>query len=1013
MSCVAQQSNREIILPPSIHVKNLRQQESPVRISDVKIETRIVGALATTKVEMTFYNPNDRILEGELQFPLAEGQSISHFALDINGKLREGVVVEKAKGQEVFESVIRQGIDPGLLEKTQGNNFKTRVYPLPAKGNRRIVIGYEQELSRENENYRFFLPVEYSEKLDSFDLNVIVSGSDNTPWANNTPWGSFKFNKEGEAYIAFYSAKDFSTKGQIVFSIPVKNNQQVFVEKGKISDQTYFYSQIFPEIKNQPKQNPSRIALYWDTSSSMAKRNFKMEEELLAGYFNLIGDVTVELNTFNCILGKSRTFKIKNGNWELLKEVLKNMPYDGATQLGILNLSQIKADEVLLFTDGLSNFGKIQPIMGSTPVSVVNSVLSADHSMLNYIAYNTGGKYINLLRETPQEALKLMQNESYRLISADYNKSEINDLVTSGGIIKDVSGFSLAGRLNVSIASVILNFGIGNKVMYTQAINIESKNAGDYNNMVERIWAEKKISDLDLLYDKNKEEIEALGKKYNIVTRNTSLIVLDRVEDYVEHRITPPAELMQDYNKILDEIRVEDKKNKESQIENVVSYLNERKKWWNKNFPKAPPKEQKQVKDGEEEINRIMALYESENETRNRPERTVVSEYARPVEADMPAQSQSSPPTIQFTPPVIIADGRVNEESEMSSMDELSEENTSGIYSFNDNSSQNESFFLSELMNPEIPQPQYTGKIGLQGWNPDMPYLKELENKTNGELYNSYLKIKRQYQSTPSFYLDVAALFEKRGLKEETLIILSNLAEMEVENYRLLRVLAHKLIQLGYTGYGIDEFKIVLNLRPEEPQSYRDLALAYAQDKEYQKAVDMLYKVIERKWDSRFPEIELIAAEEMNAVIEKAKLNKVPLELNAIDKRLIYSMPVDIRIVLNWDTDNSDMDLWVIDPYGEKCFFDNTLTHIGGLISRDFTGGYGPEEFLIRKAVNGKYKIQANYYGSREQTIIGPTTVYLDIFVYYMNGKEKKETITLRLSADNDVIDIGEVSFSN
>lgn len=151
----------------------------------------------------------------------------------------------------------------------------------------------------------------------------------------------------------------------------------------------------------------------------------------------------------------------------------------------------------------------------------------------------------------------------------------------------------------------------------------------------------------------------------------------------------------------------------------------------------------------------------------------------------------------------------------------------------------------------------------------------------------------------------------------------------------------------------------------------------------------------------------------MNKVIAQAARERVNLSLDNIDKRLIYNMPVDIRIVLNWDTDNSDMDLWVTDPYGEKCAYDNTLTHIGGAISRDFTGGYGPEEFLIKQAVNGTYKIQANYYGSTEQTLIGPTTIYLDIYTRFSDNKEKKETITLRLTENKEIIDIGQISFSN
>ncbi|MBN9300693.1 DUF2135 domain-containing protein, partial [Dysgonomonas mossii] len=301
--------------------------------------------------------------------------------------------------------------------------------------------------------------------------------------------------------------------------------------------------------------------------------------------------------------------------------------------------------------------------------------------------------------------------------------------------------------------------------------------------------------------------------------------------------------------------------------------------------------------------------------------------------------------------------------------------------------------------------------IELKTWKSNAPYIAKLKSKSDEDLYPAYLAIKEEYKTTPSFFLEVASLFEERELKEKALIILSNLAELEAENYRLLRVLGYRLKQLGYNEYAIEQFKTVLRLRPEEPQSYRDLGLAYAQNNQYQEAVDMLYKIVEGSWDDRFPEIEVIAVEEMNQVIAEANRKKVTLNLLNVDERLIYSMPMDIRVVLNWDTDDSDMDLWVTDPYGEKCYYKYRFTKTGGLMSCDFTGGYGPEEFMIRKAVKGKYMIQANYYGSQEQTVIGPTTVYLDIYTYYATGEEKKKTITLRLSQNKEVINVGEVEF--
>ena len=106
---------------------------------------------------------------------------------------------------------------------------------------------------------------------------------------------------------------------------------------------------------------------------------------------------------------------------------------------------------------------------------------------------------------------------------------------------------------------------------------------------------------------------------------------------------------------------------------------------------------------------------------------------------------------------------------------------------------------------------------------------------------------------------------------------------------------------------------------------------------------------------------------------------------------------MDIRVVLNWDTDNSDMDLHVIDPRGETCYYSHNRTAIGGRISADVTDGYGPEEFLLKKAIPGTYKVQANFFGTRQQTAVGATTVVLELYLRYGTGRMENKSITLRL----------------
>ena len=120
----------------------------PMLVDSVDVNVVIRGLLAETTMTMVFRNPHNRVLAGELVFPLPAGATVSGYGLDVGGQLVEGVVVEKHQARIVFEKEVRREvvIDPGLVEHVRGNNFRTRVYPIPAGGKRTVMVRYVSEL---------------------------------------------------------------------------------------------------------------------------------------------------------------------------------------------------------------------------------------------------------------------------------------------------------------------------------------------------------------------------------------------------------------------------------------------------------------------------------------------------------------------------------------------------------------------------------------------------------------------------------------------------------------------------------------------------------------------------------------------------------------------------------------------------------------------------------------------------------------------------------------------------
>jgi uncharacterized protein YfaP (DUF2135 family) len=130
-----------------------------------------------------------------------------------------------------------------------------------------------------------------------------------------------------------------------------------------------------------------------------------------------------------------------------------------------------------------------------------------------------------------------------------------------------------------------------------------------------------------------------------------------------------------------------------------------------------------------------------------------------------------------------------------------------------------------------------------------------------------------------------------------------------------------------------------------------------------------------------------------------------------MNPEFIFKMPVDIRIVLAWSTDNTDIDLHVIDPYDEECFYSHKETQIGGRYPHDFTQGFGPEEFMLKKAAKGKYIIRTNNFGDHRQSISGPTTLYLDLYTNYSQPDQKHERVFVRTETVKEKNSIGEIAW--
>jgi TonB-dependent SusC/RagA subfamily outer membrane receptor len=1117
-----------------------------VQLQALKIEIKVCGTVARTTWQMTFKNTTSKILEGTLNFPLKDGLSVSRYALDINGKMREAVPVDRGKGTEVFETIERRRVDPGLLEKIDGNTFRTRIYPINANSTRTVIIGYEEELPvNNNDALQYYLPLNLKDTVTSFNLDVSVIQTATQPVFDAALNENIHFTNTNNTYNSSLQKTNYVPGYSLSFSIP-KPMDAAEVMLQEFENNYYYLINTRLQKNEREKIMPSTVALLWDASLSGSNRNIKKEMELLDVYFKKINNVTVNLAVFSNTIKTTKTFLVQNGNWAALKEAIEIIQYDGATNFGSLNLKNIKADEFILVSDGHQTLGNKQMQLSNKPVYCINSAAAADYSNLKFIALKTGGLLIDLQNTSAADAIKKLMNEPFRFLGIKQN-----NLIKENYPFMPVAvngNFAVAGIAEEGVKEIILQFGYGNTVTYEKTIIINRETQLCENFDITKIFAQKKIAELDIQYNQNKNEIERLGKQFGIVTRNTSLIVLETINDYVQYEIEPPAELKEEYNRIMKQRSSTIITKNENDLRSTLNMIATIKDWYNQKVIKnevikkeplvtAPPIVRPQVQrtsttnarvsgntkiitgrivdntgqavpfasikikgttigmqadasgnfrlsarqgnvlqssavgfnTAEVMIGPAATINITIEKTSADLQKVVVVGYSTQRRRDVIGSVQTisadrletvsqqnivnslagkvagvqvtssygfagASTSVQirgqnsFRPSagtLYVVDGvtqtSINhiDQKDIATIDVLKDENATAIFgavAANGAVIITTKNFKPDSLYKKIQDKIETENIAEEPAKPNFnieifDYLKEIKLTEKANRYIKYLTLRQYYITRPTYFFDVATYFLKTGDKANGLTILSNLAELENGSYELYKMLGYKLKEAGEYEGELSAFKKVKELRPNDPQSYRDCALAYLDLGNYQQALDMLYEGMTKSYsnemDRMYSGIEEIFLTEINSIIA---LYKNELNLKNIDKKIIIPMPSDVRVVMNWNMNNTDIDLWVTDPNGEKCFYSHKTTAMGGRISDDFTEGFGPEQFLLKTGAKGKYKIQIDYYSDTQATLAGPTTIMAEIYLHYGTTKEVKKIVTLLMQKEKEgEVFIGEV----
>jgi tetratricopeptide (TPR) repeat protein len=918
--------------------------EQPITLKSVKIDSHISGDLAETAVRMEFFNPNGRPLEGRVKFPLLPGQQVTGFSLDFNGVQRAAVPVEKSKGRQILEAVERRGVDPGLLETTEGNSFSLKLYPVPVQGSRIVELHYSEALAGGDGKRRYRLPLNFGDAPVDIDLSLSVSGEAGLPELSG-PFGEIALDKSEGGYRTHVTRSQFAGSGSLDMVVADQAGPQSFVQQ--VDGETYFLSEIPVAASTVRRALPRRITLLWDSSGSGAARSHEAEFALLDRYFAAVGAGEVQLVRLRDRPEEAGKFAIVKGDWSSLRKALEDTIYDGASALADWPLHK-GTEEYLLFSDGLRNYGPsaFPALPDKVRLYALNAAVAGDAVRLSALAAASGGAYIAIDPQQTSAAVEALLTDGPHI----ENLRATGATALTADLPDPASGFlRVAGKLTAAQGELRFTLVQDGK---SQDMTLPLSAAAPSHPLAGYLWAKFKLASLAADEDLHRGEIRRLGEQFAIPTRETSLIVLETANDYVRYGVTPPADLKEASDALKAGRGQVMASQRVKQIDSVVAQFEEKIRWWERTYPKGPMPPPT-------------------------PLQKVEVDQARPVAPPPVLYAPAPSPMPQAAaPPVSAPRAMASAAAPMAK---------------------------SSVLNAPTTEPEIG--IALKKWEPDTPYFFRMKEASPDQIYAIYLDEKPSYANSSAFYLDAADRLFEKGRRDLALRVLSNLAEMDTENRQILRILGYRLMQAGAPELAVPIFEQVRRMAEDEPQSFRDLGLAYAQTKHYQQAIDQLNEVVVRPWDNRFAEIELIALAEMNAIIATAPDK---LRTDEIDPRLLRNLPLDLRVVLSWDAADADMDLWVTDPNGEKCFYGNRFTYQGGRLSRDFTSGYGPEEFSLRDAKPGKYKIEANFFGSRQQWVAGATTLQVTLTTGFGTDKAASQVTTLRLKQRGETAFVGE-----
>jgi hypothetical protein len=576
------------------------ERAGAVVLASHEVRVRIAGVVARTEIEEVFENRTDEVLEGIYRFPLPPDAQIERLALDVDGKLEDGSFVDRDRAAAIFRGAIVNATpnqprpieeiiwvpgpwrDPALLEWQRGGRFELRIFPIPKRGSRRVVLAYTEVVKETGGTRRYTYPLAAdpsgAARIGHFAVDLEVRGHD--PGFGVRPAG-YELERRpsaGDATALHVSAAGFAPTGDlsVEYALPGRASELtawtylaphaatapsagVATHPSPADDGSpYVAIALRPKLPRPERMSGRALALVVDASRSMLGTSYTRASDLavrLAGELDEADRVTVLACAVDCeVLGGGAGLAPGPSTAAQVRSFLRSItPEDASDVVGAVEraLGQLRGSagatrRVIYLGDGAPTVGQVRPgsieravarSIARIPAAVVAVAVGSEADSATLDALARGGDGVML----PYAPGRSTAEMAYAVLGATYGSALANVSVTLPEGLTAVAparlssipaggeAFVLARMNNLEAnGDLVLRGRVGGKPFEQRYPLTLTASTTAGNAFVPRLYAAARLADLEREgTDAAKAAAIALSTRFSVASRYTSLLVLE------------------------------------------------------------------------------------------------------------------------------------------------------------------------------------------------------------------------------------------------------------------------------------------------------------------------------------------------------------------------------------------------------------------------------------------------------------------------------------------------------